>query len=166
MNVKSLPVVAVLFLCSSSLFAQFEHPDLKSGKKQVRSMLMLPVQVEITKVGMHGAEPMMQESLEVQKALTPVLANVLQKQGYTVDQETMSPAALEKDPTVRYTVDDLQKKFDGELKQMARKSKDVRKARYTLGDEVAKLPAGDKFDALLFSRATGEVKTGGKKAFG
>jgi len=91
---------------------------------------------------------------------------VLKELGYKVDQESLAPAVLQKDPDLRYTVDDLQKKFDDELQLMNRKSKDVRKGRFTLGDEVTKLPAGDGVDALLFVRAEGEVLTGGKKTFG
>jgi hypothetical protein len=166
MKAKALVVVSLFLSCATFALAQFEHPDLKSGKKQVRSMVLMPVQVEITKVGMKGAEPMMEESRQTEQALTPVIGTVLHNLGYKLDMESLSRGTLEKDPDLRYTVDDLQKKFDEELKQMNRKSKDVRKGRFTLGDEVAKLPAGEKVDALLFVRAEGEVLTGGKKAFG
>jgi len=163
------PVSAVLTLilvCCISALAQFEHPDLKSGKKRVQSLLLMPVQVQLTKSSMKGAEPMMEESRQTERDLTPVIVNVLQELGYKLDQDSLSPAALEKDPDLRYTVDDLQKKFDNELERMNRKAKDVRKGRFTLGDEIAKLPAGEGMDALLFVRATGQVLTGGKKAFG
>ena len=166
MKAKTLVVILLFLVCTNVALAQFEHPDLKSGKKQVHSMVLMPVQVEITKVGMKGAEPMMDESRQTEQALTPVIGTVLHNLGYKLDMESLSREALEKDSDLRYTVDDLQKKFDEELKQMNRKSKDVRKGRFTLGDEVAKLSAGEKVDALLFVRAEGEVLTGGKKAFG
>jgi len=166
MKVRVLATSVLLLFLTPSLVAQFEHPDLKSGKKQVRTLVLMPVQAEVTKVGMKGSEPMMQESRETEQALAPVVAKVLQDLGYKVDLDSLAPTALEKDPDLRYVVDDLQKKFDEELKQMTRKSKDVRKGRFTLGDEVAKLPAGEKVDALLFVRAEGEVLTGGKKTFG
>jgi len=69
----------------------------------------------------------------------------------------LAPAVLQKDSDLRYTVDDLQKKFDDELQRMNRKAKDVRKGRFTLGDEVTKLHAGEGVDALLFVRAEGQV---------
>jgi hypothetical protein len=166
MKTKVLAVASLFFLCGPFLLAQFEHPDLKSGKKKVLSLVLMPVQAEITKVGMKGAEPMMQESRDTEKALAPVIGTVLQNLGYKLDQESLAPAVLEKDTDLRYVVDDLQKKFDAELNQMTRKSKDVRKGRFTLGDEVTKLPAGEKVDALLFVRAEGQVLTGGKKTFG
>jgi hypothetical protein len=159
-------VAALMLLCCASLLAQFEHPDLKSGKKHVQSMLLMPVQVQLTRVSMKGSEPMMEESRQTEKALAPVIANVLLELGYKLDQTSLSPESLEKDPDLRYAVDDLQKKFDEELRRMDRKAKDVRKGRFTLGDEVTKLPAGEGVDALLFVRATGQVLTGSKKAFG
>lgn len=45
-------------------------------------------------------------------------------------------------------------------------AKDVKKARYTLGDEVALLPCSANSDALVFIHGEGSVLTGGKKAFG
>jgi hypothetical protein len=159
-------VTALILLSGAPALAQFEHPDLKSHKKQVQSLLFMPAQVKITKVGMKGSEPMMEESRQTEVALSSVIGNVLRQLGYTIDQESLAPAVLQKDSDLRYTVDDLQKKFDDELQRMNRKAKDVRKGRFTLGDEVTKLPAGEGVDALLFVRAEGQVLTGGKKAFG
>ena len=95
-----------------------------------------------------------------------MVVGVLQDLGYKVDHDTLGTTALEKDADLRYSVDDLQKKFDEQLGLMNRKSKDVRKGRFTLGDEVTKLPAGEGVDSLLFVRAEGQVLTGGKKTFG
>jgi hypothetical protein len=159
-------VVALVLLCCTSSLAQFEHPDLKSGKKHVQSLVFMPVQVQLTRLGMKGSEPMMEESRQTEQDLTLVIADVLHELGYKLDQTSLGPAALENDADLRYTVDDLQKKFDAELERMNHKAKDVRKGRFTLGDAVARLPAGEGMDALLFVRAKGQVLTGGKKAFG
>jgi hypothetical protein len=164
--VKRLIVVVCVASIATLAYGQFEHPDLKSGKKQVSSIVLMPVQAEITKVGMKGPEPMEAESREVEKSLTPVVAEVLRKLGCTVQDTAFTPEAFEKDAELRYNVDDLQKQFDAVLGQMTKKSKDVRKGRFTIGDSVAKLPAGGDSSALLFVRATGQVLTGGKKAFG
>jgi hypothetical protein len=166
MRLKVSVAAAFILLSGLPALAQFEHPDLKSHKKQVQSLLFMPAQVKLTKVGMKGAEPMMEESRQTETALSSVIVNVLQQLGYKVDQDSLAPAVLQKDSDLRYTVDDLQKKFDDELQRMNRKAKDVRKGRFTLGDEVTKLPAGEGVDALLFVRAEGQVLTGGKKVFG
>jgi hypothetical protein len=159
-------VTAVVLMGSLPALAQFEHPDLKSGKIRVHSLLLLPAQVKLTKVGMKGAEPMMDESRQAEQDLSSVVVDVLQDLGYKVNHDALAPSVLEKDSDLRYAVDDLQKKFDEQLSLMNRKSKDVRKGRFTLGDEVTKLAAGEGVDALLFVRAEGQVLTGGKKTFG
>ncbi len=166
MRVKVSVIAGLILLCSVLALGQFANPDLKSRKKQVHSLLFMPAQVKLTKVGMKGADAMTEESRQAELALSPVIVRVLEQLGYKVDQESLSPPALEKDPDLRYAVDDLQKKFDDELQRMKRKVKDVRKGRFTLGDEVTKLPAGESLDALLFVRAEGQVLTGGKKALG
>jgi len=166
LRVKVSVIAGLILLCSVLALGQFANPDLKSRKKQVHSLLFMPAQVKLTKVGMKGADAMTEESRQAELALSPVIVRVLQQLGYKVDQESLAPAVLEKDPDLRYAVDDLQKKFDDELQRMKRKVKDVRKGRFTLGDEVTKLPAGEGVDALLFVRAEGQVLTGGKKALG
>lgn len=163
---KKLIILVVAFLLAVSAQAQFEHPDLKSGKRHVSSMLLLPLQVEITRVSMKGPEPMIEQSREVEKSLAPVVSEVMHNLGCTVDDTTITVKTLADDTELRYVVDDLQKQFDATTNEMVRKSKDVRKGRFSLGDNVAKLPQGEKVDALVFVRASGQVLTGGKKAFG
>lgn len=165
-GINSVVAVLVVLLASAVAHAQFEHPDLKSGKKQIRSLAILPVHAEITKVGMKGGEPMMEESRDVEKRLAPVVAAVLEKTGCVVLAGAFAPEAFEKNPDLRYAVDDAQKQFDDVMKLLVRKSKDVRKARFALGDSIGKLNVTGDPDALVFVRASGEVLTGGKKAFG
>jgi len=159
-----LATAFVLTSCASTL-AQFVHPDLKSGKTRVHSILLMPVQVQLNRVGMKGPEPMMEESLDTERAFVPLIVNILQGLGYKVDPEALAAAALQSDTELRYTVDELQKRFDNELARMNEKAKDVRKGRFSLGDEVANLPPGDGVDALLFVRISGQILTGKRKAF-
>ncbi len=145
---------------------EFESQSLSNRRAYPAVQRSRAGAVKLTKVGMKGADAMTEESRQAELALSPVIVRVLEQLGYKVDQESLSPPALEKDPDLRYAVDDLQKKFDDELLRMKRKVKDVKKGRFTLGDEVTKLPAGEGLDALLFVRAEGQVLTGGKKALG
>jgi TonB family protein len=156
----------LILACVVSLAAQVEHGDLKSGKKRVRLIVLAPIQITLTKMSMMGPEPMMDEARNMELPLTLEIEAAMQDLGYTLDVETLSHEALAKDADIRYGVDDLQKKFDAELPLIHRKSKGVRKGRFSLGDEVAKLPLNDQVDALLFVRAHGQVLTENKKAFG
>jgi hypothetical protein len=162
---KVLMAVACLIFTATAI-AQFEHPDFKSGKKHIQTVVLMPVQAEVNRLSMKGPEPMVEESRRVEKDLTPVIVEVLTKLGCKVNDSAASPEAIEKDPELKYVIDDLQKQFDSEMALLVKKSKDVRKGRFTLGDSVTKLPAGDGVDAILFVRASGQVLTGGKKAFG
>jgi hypothetical protein len=159
-----LTTIFVLACCASTP-AQFVNPDLKSGKTHVQSILLMPVQVQLNRVGMKGPEPMMEESLDTERAFVPLIVNILQGFGYKVDSEALAGAVLQKDTELRYTVDELQKRFDKELARMNEKAKDVRKGRFSLGDEVANLPPGDGVDALLFVRIRGQILTNKRKAF-
>jgi hypothetical protein len=163
---KKITCLIFLLLFAATALAQFEHPDFKSGKKHVNSIVVMPVQAEINRLSMKGPEPMVEESRRVEKDLTPVISEVLVKLGCKVNDTAATAEALADDPELKYVVDDLQKQFDAIMAQMVRKSKDVRKGRFSLGDSVTKLPAGEAVDALLFVRASGQVLTGGKKAFG
>jgi TonB family protein len=164
---RNLVVVLTLLLaCITPLPARVEHRDLKSGKKQIHSLALMPIYVDLSKVSMKGAEPMHEEARETELPLTLEIAAVLRDLGYQLDVDSLSKENLARDTDQRYAVDDLQKKFDAELGLMRRKPKGVRKGRFTLGDEVAKLPLTDKVDTLLFVRASAQVMTENRKAFG
>lgn len=158
-------MITLALACSASLPAQVQHRDLKSGRKQIRSLVLMPIQVHLTRVSLKGAEPMNQEARDTELPLTLEIEAVLRDLGYQLDVGSLSNETLAKDADQRYTVDDLQKKFDAELQLMHRKSKGVRRGRFTLGDDVVKLPLRDSVDALLFVRARGQVLTGNKRAF-
>jgi len=153
--------VLVLFL-STGVWAQFEHPDLKSGKAVVRTAVILPPNVNIVKSGVKANEALIEESHQIENALAPLITSVLQERQCTVNDKTFASDALEQDSDLKYAVADLQKRFDELFPQMQKKPKDVRKGRFTLGDEVARLNPRGAIDALVFVRGSGQVNTGGK----
>lgn len=159
-------VLFAALICATSLLAQSVQPDVKSGKRRIGSLVLMPVQVRLTKLGMKGPEAMTEESQNTEIPLGLEIAAALRASGYTLDQATFSHQALAKDNDLRDTVDDLQKRFDRELQQIERKSKDVKKGRFSIGDEVAKLPLDNDPASLLFVRANGTVLTESKKTFG
>ena len=146
--------------------AQFIHPDLKSGKVAVRKVLILPPEAGITKSGMKGNDTLMAESRLVEGALPGILAEAFRTKGCTVLDDIFAPAALEKNPDLKYAVADIQSHYDDLRKHLDSKPTDVKKGRFTMGDEVLNFNPGSSADALVFVRAGGVVNTGGKKAFG
>jgi hypothetical protein len=76
---------------------------------------------------------------------------------------SFEPAAM--DETRKYTLADIQARYDALLPKLVNKSKDIKKARFTLGDEVMLLNVHKDADVLVFIRGTGRVFTKGKTAF-
>ena len=164
---KKLAVALTLTLaCLTSLPAQVENRELKSGRKQIRSIVLMPMKVSIAKIGMKGTEPLTDQERDAALPLSLEIDAVLRNLRYRLDMQSLSPEMLGKDPDERYAVDDLQKSYDAQLHLLEHKSKGVRKGRFSLGDEVLKLPLSDKVDALLFVRASGQMLTENKTAFG
>ena len=161
MQKNLIAVILVLFLTSAA-WAQFEHPDLKSGKTVLKNALIVPPNVRIVKSGVKSNEEMIEESRQIENALSPVIADVLQERQCAVNNQVLTTDALEKDTELKYAVADLQKRFDEIFSQLQRKPKDIRKGRFTMGDEVAKLNPGGTADALVFVRGFGSISTGGK----
>jgi hypothetical protein len=165
MQRKSIAAIMVLFLAfflTPAALAQFEHPDLKSGKAVVKNAVIVPPNVRIMKSGVKSNEEMIEESRQIENALPPLIADVLQERQCTVNNQALAGDALEKDTELKYAVADLQKRFDEIFPQLQKKPKDVRKGRFTMGDEVAKLNPGGSADVLVFVRGFGSVSTGGK----
>ena len=161
MQKNLMAVILVVFLAPAA-WAQFEHPDLKSGKTVLKNALIVPPNVRIVKSGVKSNEEMIEESRQIENALPPVIADVLQERQCAVNNQVLTADALEKDTELKYAVADLQKRFDEVFPQLQKKPKDIRKGRFTMGDEVAKLNPGGAADALVFVRGFGSVSTGGK----
>src|ERR1041385_1845157 len=161
-SIAALLVFLSTAFLSTPVWAQVEHPDLQSGKTVVKNVVILPPNVRIVKNGVKAVEEMTQESRALELALAPLIAGGLNSRHCDVNDKVFSNDALEKDSDLKYAVADLQKKFDEMLPQLERKPKDIRKGRFTLGDDVAKLNPGGTADALVFARGHGQIVTGGK----
>jgi len=152
-----------LFLFGLPARAQFEHPDLKSGKIKPAKLLIMPPQVSVVRIGMKSNEGLIEESQQVEQALPDIVNRVFTDRGFALVASPYTKEALSQNEEVKYALADVQKQFDVIFPQIARKPKDIRKGRFTMGDEVAKFGAGA--EAILFVRAHGQLSTGGKKAF-
>jgi hypothetical protein len=159
---RRIAMIILLAFLAMPAWSQFEHPDLKSGKAVVNNLVLLPPNVRIVKNGVKSTEEMVEASRETENALPPLIAEALNKRHCEVNDKAFAADTLEKDADLKYAVADLQKRFDEVLPQMQKKPKDVRKGRFTLGDEVAKLNPGGTADALIFVRGFGQTVTGGK----
>ena len=83
MSKRSIGFILVLSL---SLFclpmqAQFEHPDVKSGKIKPAKLLMMPPQVQVVRMGMKSNEGLIEESQQVEQAIPGIINRVFTDRG-------------------------------------------------------------------------------------
>ena len=161
----------VVFIILCGVFAHFDAPNVNAQylnpkvvekKVTIRSAAILPAKVEITKESAKGAEMMVAESAEISGKVTDAVGQALQEKKINVTN-SFDPTAM--DETRKYTLADIQTRYDALLPKLVNKSKDVKKARFTLGDEVMLLNVHKDADVLIFIRGQGRVFTKGKTAF-
>ena len=166
-------VLATLLLIGFSGFTspthgQFLHPKIKSKETTIRTVVVLPAKVNVVRDSMKGPEGMAAESDELSMRVEKMIGEVLSKQKNVT---TVSPPTPPNSPSdqggspANYNVADFQTKFDDLLPKIMKKRSDVKKGRFTMGDEVLNLNLEKSTDAIVFIRGEGKKLTGGKTAF-
>jgi hypothetical protein len=170
-NMKPEAVFRVTWLASllcilpGTLRAQYKYLESTKDKKVIKNILILPSEATLTKYGLKGGEPMVDESHSLEAGISSVVREAIKARGYNVLPDAFGPADLDQNPDLKYALADLQARYDKLQRLLKKKPKDVRKGRFTLGDEVANFNPGATADALVFVRATGLVETTGMKTF-
>lgn len=148
---------------AATVKAQYLNQNLVDKKVTIRSAAILPAKVEIVKESAKGAEMMVAESADISKNAVSAVDQTLQGKKIKVVANSFDPAAM--DDSRKYTLADIQSRYDALLPKLLKKSKDIKKARFTLGDEVMLLNVHKDADVLVFIRGAGRVFTKGKTAF-
>jgi hypothetical protein len=161
-------VIAVITLIAGATApsgeAQFLHPKIKSKETTIRKVVILPAKVNVVRDSMKGPEGMAAESDELSKRVEEKVTEVLSKQKNITTVAAASDPALDSE-SQKYNLADFQTKFDELLPKIMKKRSDVKKARFTMGDEVLNLNLSASADAIVFIRGTGQKLTSGKTAF-
>ena len=163
----TIPVL-LLTLCwaQAAAAAEYLHPKLKSKAVTIHTVAVLPVKIDVQRNGVKGGESMMRESETVADGVASVVFKVFGALGFSVledpvassgDAATIGDAGEDR----RAALLSLQSRFDTLAPQLMAKPKDVRKGRFTLGDEVAGL-VPDGADAVVFVRGRGLLSTKAK----
>jgi hypothetical protein len=160
-----LGTLLLIGFTSHSTHAQFLHPKITSKETTIRTVIVFPAKVNVVRDSMKGPEGMAAESddlsARVEKMIAEVLAN--KKQVTTLSPSTTASGQADSQPN--YNVADFQTKFDDLLPKIMKKRSDVKKGRFTMGDEVLNLNLEKTTDAIVFIRGEGKKLTGGKTAF-
>lgn len=159
--------VVVVFTVSGAhqVHAQFIHPKIKSKEVTIRRVVVLPAKVNVVRDSMKGPEGMAAESDELSGRVQAMVAEVLSKKKHVTTIPPAAPPAEGSDAEQKYNVADFQTKFDDLLPKIMKKRSDVKKGRFTMGDEVLNLNLDKEADAVVFIRGAGQKLTSGKTAF-
>ena len=166
---KVSPRLALLFFCClltcGEAEAQYLNPKIADKSVTLHNAVILPPKVEITKESSKGSEMMVAESEQTSKTVFEAVGQTLQEKKITVLKSPFEGESATTDEKHRYLLADIQTRYDALLPKLVDKSKDVKKARFSLGDEVMLLNVDKSADALIFIRGQGRVFTKGKTAF-
>jgi len=165
---KTLPRLALFLFfvfASTSTEAQFLHPKITDKQITIHNAVILPAKVEITKESAKGSQMMVAESEQMSNSVFDAVVQSLQQKKIAVPKAPFDSKSDATDDTRKYTLADIQKRYDALLPKLINKSKDVKKGRFTLGDDVMLLNVDKSADALVFIRGQGRVFTKGKTAF-
>ena len=158
---QTITLLLLLFACGlQEVQAQFIHPKIKAKETSIRRVVVLPAKVNVVRDSMKGPEGMAAESDELSARVEKIVAEVLAKEKHII-----TTSAGESSEQQKYNVADFQTKFDDLLPKIMKKRSDVKKGRFSLGDEVLNLNLEKETDAVIFIRGEGKKLTGGKTAF-
>ncbi|MFY9622091.1 MAG: hypothetical protein WAM70_01795 [Pyrinomonadaceae bacterium] len=160
-------VAAVVFaaaLVPLSAPAQFLHPKVAKKETTIRNVVVLPAKVEIVRDSMKGPEGMAAESEAVSERVAKMVSDILSNKQVATLSGPVSVTG-DGDAQQKYTVADIQSRYDDLLPKIMKKRSDVKKARFTMGDEVLNLNLDKNADAIVFIRGKGQKQTSGKTAF-
>lgn len=145
--------------------AQYLHPKIKVKTLTVRSAVILPPKVELTKESAKGTEMMVAESADASNRVLDAVGQALQEKKINLVPSPYDQKAEPMAEDRKYTLANIQGRYDALLPKLVDKSKDIKKGRFSLGDEVMLLNVDKSADALVFIRGQGKVFTKGKTAF-
>lgn len=145
--------------------AQFLHPKIKSRESTIRNVVILPAKVQVVRDSMKGPEGMAAESELLSARVEKMLGEVLAAQKHVTTLSGPAASSAGGDAQQKYTVADIQAKFDDLLPKVMKKRSDVKKGRFSMGDEVLNLNLDKTADAIIFIRGQGQKLTSGKKTF-
>lgn len=154
----------IVISSESAARAQYLHPKVIKKETVIRNVVILPAKVDVVRDSMKGPEGMAGESEQlstrVEDAVGAVLAN---KHG--VKRLTAAAPMAAGDAQQKYNLADFQTKFNELLPKIMKKKSDVKKGRFSMGDEVLNLNHDQNADAIVFIRGQGKKLTSGKQTF-
>jgi hypothetical protein len=144
----------------------YEDGKITSGEFQIHTACMMPIQGKLSKSTMKGGESMSKQEDQWTTTMENIVEAHMKTAGVQLLQATDPLASGASDDEIRQVILQLNQKYGEISAQVDRHPKDIRKARFTLGDSTALLPCSAKADVIVFVEGQAVVSSGGKKAMG
>ena len=148
------------FICPAG--AQVINQNFALQKRVIQSVLVLPPQVSVSRLGMKGGEGMTAESDEVADLLYAAVCRELASRGAAVSPIMITAASKDEE---RYALADIERKYNTIAVQMYKRPGKVKSGRYSMGDSVVAWPPAARADTLVFVHAGASVVTRNRQAF-
>jgi len=130
------------------------HPLLVKDEKWIQAVAILPPDVSLT--SSDGA--MTAEATEiVSDALDAVVSEALRAQAIRVHTGYFTPSWFLRGSEAYYAFADIQYLFGRMMPKLRRNAKQVRKGRFTLGDQITLLNGQSRADTFVFIHVLGEI---------
>jgi hypothetical protein len=163
--------VAIIAAAAGLLVAQLAFAkviatdEFEDGTTRPVTIVVLPSEVTLLKQKLMRVENQVEESGDLEAALTAAVADQFRAHGYEVT--VIDAAAIASDPMLQELVVDSNRRFSELLTNVGAKlgkSKNVRNREYNAGDEVKLLASRLGVDALAFARMTIVAPAAGVRA--
>jgi hypothetical protein len=161
----SVFVVVVAVIAPLSARGQYLHPKISGKQLVIRNVVILPAKVNVVRTSLKGPEGMAAESEELSGRVEKTFSEVLSTQKSITTLSGPARSSEGVGTQARYSVADIQAKFEELLPKVVKKPGDVTKGRFTMGDEVLNLNLDRSADAIVFVRGKGQKITPGKATF-
>lgn len=161
---KSCAVFAGLLLALGTVSAgaaEYMTPEFARAEFRPKTMVLIPPRAEVTKKKVTSTEQMIEEGAVLEDATSLVLKEQLGALGYTIRVLTIDE--VNTDPELQLMVRNFNERYDADLAQVVKKPKDIRKRRFSFGDEARILAARLEAEAIIVGRISASGATGGQK---
>jgi hypothetical protein len=142
-------------LSESAAADEHIHPSLARGPRTISNILILPPQVAILRVGMRGGELRTEQAAQLEHDLAELIDRAARERVFGATTMPVVAAKAED----RYTLADLQSRYDRIAEVMHRKRRGVNTGRYSLTDAVQSVKGAEPGTVLMFTRFTAVTTT-------
>ncbi|GIW42220.1 MAG: hypothetical protein KatS3mg076_2797 [Candidatus Binatia bacterium] len=166
---RAVVVVVSVASVSACTTTVRKHPGFEERRKELRSVAVMPPEVEIVRVVFRGDNEELREEAEaVSQRLAELLEAELRRRGFEVKPVRLAEPELSQDADLRFELTQIRATFaekSAEMFQVGRMSKSEALAyEASLGPSVNRFADRAGVDALCFVRMAGWKKSGGEIA--